>query len=149
VKSEINCNSYLVSFLNFSSILPQCKTQREAETSYERVKIKLAVLNEDPDRYGCPFPCELTFYKLTVDYNHKNAIEMFKGVQSNANDYSIFIQYSSTNVEKVEEKLLVSTSALLGSIGGNMGLLLGVSCLSVCLEVLNLIRKNFYRIGMK
>jgi hypothetical protein len=140
---KINCTTFLAHMFNLSSFLPNCKTQTEGENTFELLKLTMKSFIEDSEVFGCPMPCELSTFKPNLVYTHKNSIDIFKGVSYPEDEFPIFVYYESADVEELEERLLVSSSALLGAIGGYMGLLLGVSCLSIFLGFLKCLEEKF------
>lgn len=109
---------------------------------FDEVKSTMINFNQEPEVYGCPMPCELSIFTANKVNVHKNVMEIFKEISNSLNEFSISFFYESTDVEETEEILLVSTSALLGAIGGNFGLFLGVSFLSICLRMVNIVRDS-------
>ena len=63
----------------------------------------------------------------------------------NQNYYTIAIMYNSLDVEKQEETLIYDFGNFLAAIGGNLGLFLGFSCLSIIFAGVDLIMKKFPR----
>ena len=84
-------------------------------------------LSED---YGCPLPCIITSYQATLLYTHKNAMELYTSNKINE-DFWLFYYYETMETEINNEMLIVDVSNLIGAIGGNMGLFLGFSFLSI------------------
>jgi hypothetical protein len=91
--------------------------------------------------YGCPLPCSLSSYKATLQYTHKNAMELFTGIKVD-NEFWMYYYYDSMETEINTESLIVDMSNLIGAIGGNMGLFLGFSFLSLFLFTLDFIHEK-------
>jgi hypothetical protein len=60
--------------------------------------------------------------------------------------YALVIYYETFDVEEHVESLVYDAGNLLISIGGNLGLFLGFSCLSVLFALINLFTKNWKKI---
>lgn len=55
----------------------------------------------------------------------------------------IFVYYSTTDVSRQKETLLMNATDFLNGLGGNMGLFLGFSCMSGMLAALNQVKRLF------
>ena len=98
----------------------------------------------------CPLECNQTLYKPTVSSYQLIGTQFLEKVLNNSNLTSDFIMriFDSTQIEKSliqvsifyeslsyilsEETPRMDMVSLLASIGGNLGLFLGVSLISVC-----------------
>lgn len=86
----------------------------------------------------------LTSYNIHVDYNQLNGLfnpETFSA--STASYLYLECFYDSLEVKKQFETLVHDTGSLLSAAGGNLGLMLGLSCLSILMAALESIQKCF------
>ena len=86
--------------------------------------------------FGCPLPCSFIGYKVKVSYFHKNsylAVEL----NSTNDNFHLFFYYSSLVVEKRVETLVYDIGGFLAAAGGNMGLMLGLSFLTILIKALD------------
>ena len=100
-------------------------------------KTTLFSLIQNPRFYGC----NTTSYKVIVNHMHINSFvdpmnEMGVRVEEM---FILGFYYDSLNVEERVEMLVYDWSAFLASVGGNLGLALGFSCLSICLSLADIV----------
>ena len=91
--------------------------------------------------FGCPLPCSFIGYKVKVSYFHKNsylAVEL----NSTNDNFHLFFYYSSLVVEKRVETLVYDIGGFLAAAGGNMGLMLGLSFLTILITALDWIKSS-------
>ena len=92
---------------------------------------------QNPHKYGCPQPCNSTTFTVSVDHSPKTSIidplNRFKVSES----YVIAIFYVSTDVEEKTVTLLFDLGTMISATGGNLGLTLGFSVLSILLGITN------------
>ena len=96
----------------------------------------------------CPVPCEQTTYVTKTKRLHKNTF-VYPTNSSSAGNNSSFvfmsIGYETLNTELHFETLIYDTGNFLTQIGGNLGLFLGVSCLSVMTDLIEFLHGGFVR----
>jgi len=90
----------------------------------------------------CPVPCNQTVYDLKLQKYHRNTIAG-KGNMSQlqSNDVVFTLHYEKFVTEEHVETLIYDTGNFLAQAGGNLGLFLGFSCLSVFFEIINCVKK--------
>ena len=97
----------------------------------------------------CPLECEQILYKSSISFNQLNGYNFISSIKSNSNLSNDFINrtldvataeksfvqlnifYDSLSYTLTEESPQMDAVSLLGSIGGNLGLFLGVSFFSL------------------
>ena len=80
----------------------------------------------------CIRPCTTTTYKIDLKYSHENSWTLFNNDLRNvSNVFRIFFFYQTLTVEEKIETLLYDVGGLMATAGGNLGLCLGFSCLSI------------------
>ncbi len=84
---------------------------------------------------GCLQPCTTFLYEPEIQYHHRNTLLTQEIV-----DYSIFVlvlSFEAFEVETEVEYFVVDAFNMVSSLGGSLGLFLGLSCASMityCLE---------------
>ncbi|XP_073234208.1 acid-sensing ion channel 1A-like [Porites lutea] len=96
----------------------------------------------DTVKCDCPVSCNQTKYKAEISFSklldHDKTISIpvsnwFSNVNGNSQDFVyLIVGFKSLSYELQEEKLVYDIYAMFGEIGGNMGLLLGCSVLTLC-----------------
>ena len=96
---------------------------------------------QDFDRIGCPLPCSYSNYLADVVYQHKNAYELYTG-NKYPNYFLLYYYYLSLDTVVSSESLIVDLANLIANVGGNLGLFLGFSCLSVYIAFLDFLQRK-------
>ena len=140
-------NSYGCRIHEMKSTVPKDVKMEECQSIEIASKIQweygsfLSSFVVEPWFYGCPIPCPQTNYKLTLDTLHKNTIN-FPVYGPDDQVYYIFSYFfPSLNVEERIESLEYDFGNFLVAAGGNLGLFLGFSCLSVLFSIVKYSRK--------
>jgi hypothetical protein len=128
--------------LNLTFKKPQCETKTEKFKSTKAVISHLQAGLLDPDRFGCPLPCSYSYYKIRLVHTHKNAFELFTGKPPEDQHY-LYFYFDSHETEILTESLFVDFSSLVAHIGGNLGLFIGFSCLSIFILIVEIIGNRF------
>ena len=86
-------------------------------------------------------PCKRTSFDINLNLYHKNSvIDPFDEFHYNSRDiFMLRFYYDSINVEERVVTLVYDLSSFLAAAGGNIGLALGFSCLSLLLSSIRLI----------
>jgi hypothetical protein len=131
----------LEEFLTNSSHLDICKDQISAQNTFRKF-VDLAYSIERKNWLSaCPIPCKQTIYEASVRNYHKNSV--FTNPKE-PNDYNVAhfsIAYETFLIEVSVETLVYDIGSFFTAVGGNLGLFLGVSCLSVLLGIIKLFHK--------
>ena len=93
----------------------------------------------------CPNPCQQTSYKANIRYFHKNSFYNPSGsIGKNFLDsyVKVSLGYETLLTEEHSESLVYDATNFLAAAGGNLGLFLGFSCLSVFFGILEYFKKN-------
>jgi len=95
-------------------------------------------LSFSPEKYNCPVPCQQTTYKVSLDYFHKNIANLLQmdddEDSTEGQIFNLVYYYGTLNVEQRIESLDYDFGNFLVAAGGNLGLFLGLCCLSVLLS---------------
>lgn len=108
---------------------PLCHLNNSAEYYNLRSKVleTLADFVGNSEKHGCPIDCDETYYNPTLHYN--DALFADKELT----DFVLRPYYSTFYVEKKEEYFTYDIPSLISDVGGNLGLFLGYSLLSLLL----------------
>ncbi len=128
------------SILMKNSTLPPCKNTTGEEV-FDKFIYLFDYFAQDSNTLGCPAPCKQISYKLSVEYYHENtwSYETYPTDTSEAY-FPIKYYYDTLNVEQRIESLDYDFGSFLVSAGGNLGLFLGFSCLSVLLALIKCLK---------
>ena len=121
-----------------------CKDEATARLSYEKFEEIVAAFVANTFAFGCPLPCQQSVYNIKLRYFHHNDIENIAGLEG---ENVFFFQFYSNSlvVEERVEMLVYDLGNFLVAVGGNLGLWLGFSCLSVLLSFINFLNDKFGR----
>ena len=124
-------------FIPRNSTMKECKNTKEAENVYWKLVSYLETFISDSNKYGCPVPCRQTSYKVKMEYFHKNnALLSPEYGNLPEGHFTIHSSFLTFSVEEKIESLEYDLPNLLVSAGGNLGLFLGFSCLSVMFAII-------------
>ena len=93
---------------------------------------------------SCPIPCQRTSYDANIRFLHKNSFfdpENSFGENFFDENVLLLLGYETMLIEEHTEKLVYDKTNFLAAAGGNMGLFLGFSCLSMFLGLLKVFKK--------
>jgi hypothetical protein len=140
---QINCT-----VAGMKEILPQNLTLLECEDEVSAKKVRRILENvledfvENAADYGCPIPCQQTIFTTSKRLYHKNALADTLVGTNHSNSFLVVIYSKRAVVEESEEMLIYDFGNFVAAAGGNFGLLLGFSCLSVLLSFINFIKER-------
>jgi hypothetical protein len=105
--------------------------QTEGRESLYQLDIVMSNFLANPEIFSCPLPCERNRYTYNMHSLHENAVT---SEPPDLEDfYCMYFYYSSFQVEQHVETPIYDVGGLLAAAGGNLGLCLGFSCLSILL----------------
>ena len=134
-------NSHLISV---SFQMPACNDKESAKEA-EMTHIDIATnFLTNVSGYGCPIPCHRTNYNIDVKFTNENSWVLYEGLEKR-NFFRLFMFYNTLIVEEKVETLMYDLAGLLATAGGNLGLCLGLSCLSIfysLIWVIGILLKN-------
>ncbi|XP_035682884.1 acid-sensing ion channel 5-like [Branchiostoma floridae] len=114
------------------------------------VKTTMAELKSGKQTCDCPTPCSATAYPATVSYGgwpssstKEFYTEYFNMTEEQLKDNIVLldIYYQQLNLQTVQQRRAISTNALLGDLGGQLGLFLGASVITI-IEFLEFLLKK-------
>ncbi len=132
-------------FLPNKSIMNFCRDKAEAFEFVDTFTDFVNDIVDKPESIGCPLPCRQIHYKISLDYVHKYGWEVFDDESKNSTEkkvdhFSLEYRYSTLFVEERIESYDYDVGSFLAAAGGNLGLFLGFSCLSVMFATINWIK---------
>ena len=93
---------------------------------------------------ACPVPCKQTSYDANIRYFHKSAvIDTENSLGENFSDSKVMfaLGYETLLIEEHAESLVYDVTNFLAAAGGNLGLFLGFSCMSIFYGMIKIIMK--------
>ena len=161
---ECKCSfSYVFSLFNVET----CITNSQINCSYNFFMHNYIMLIQDTCIGLCPTECNATIYQTTSNYNRLKGDLLADYINQNArlsSDFlnktidsetasksvvSVNIFYESLSYKITTESPKMDLVSLLASIGGNLGLFLGVSLFSLCEMIQVLIEIYFIKMSSK
>ena len=115
--------------------LPKCESPEEDDNALQKIWNKIY-------NHKCPKPCSILEYSGKLDYWEPKYYNPYNTVK-------IHLRFQSPEVTTIyEEYLIYDFNAMLGSIGGTLGMFVGFSFSSIIELFINLLKKckseNFY-----
>ena len=93
---------------------------------------------------SCPIPCKQRSYDVTLRKYHTNTWVVYDDqplADISETGVALSLSYESLIVEERIETLVYDIGNFLSAVGGNLGLFLGFSCLTMMLGVLRIVKK--------
>jgi hypothetical protein len=114
-----------------------CQDNKSAADTLNELHKQLNQFSVSPAKYGCPMPCRHTSYELKVNYVHMNVwFDWYNLTKYPKGSFSVGYYYESLDVKERIENLVMDVSGLLAEAGGNIGLLLGFSLISLLFSLI-------------
>jgi hypothetical protein len=143
--SAINCTIVdMMHIVPKNSTMIECSDDISAEFVYFNYSRFLTEFIMKPEKFGCPVPCKQTIFKINSEYVHNNNLKYPSDYPFLDKSFLFRLQYSTLNVEEQIENLDYDLASLLVASGGNLGLFIGFSCLSVVFQIINFVH-SFYK----
>jgi hypothetical protein len=132
---RLNCTIPFFKSLQLPDFLPQCTTVSEADNA---IVIASLIDKETIRKKKCKLPCTRVKYARNfAEYPEKSLPESDKLF------FSLWIYYSSLQVEAKIERYIYGFETAIVAVGGSMGLFLGWSCYSVIDTGLTFLERKF------
>ena len=110
----------------------ECENLTEAEITLNNLSQVILDFIESPEKFGCPLPCERNSYNYNLERIHENAGTNEPPQLDEGTKFCyVSLYYSTLLIEQQVETLIYDVGGFLAAAGGNLGLCLGFSCLSV------------------
>jgi len=134
---------YLLSNINKYS---ECQDKTSAAKTISEFSNLIYNTNREKWSLACPPPCTQKSYSVNLKKYHTNSWIEFDAKQP-GKDVSKYIaaltmSYETFVVEEQVETLVYDAGNFLAAVGGNLGLFLGFSCLTMLLGILKVVKSN-------
>ena len=130
---------------SMSSVIPldECSDIKDAVNASEAFRDIFMSMVEESASFGCPRSCRHKSYKVSLEYVNKFSLPA-SDLDSTASPLLILaLFFSSLNIEQVIETYECDFESFLVAVGGNLGLFMGFSCLTILVLVLECLKKSF------
>ena len=138
-----NSDNFLGMPKTLENLFKECENDDNARKTYNQF-VNLVQRDSKKEWISeCPVPCEQTIFDLKLEKYHQNSI-VKQGNSSHplvSKGVMFLLQYDKFVIEEHVETLIYDTGNFLAQAGGNLGLFLGFSCLSMLLSIVNLGKK--------
>jgi hypothetical protein len=134
---ELNCTiAGFDEFLYKCLQLPECTNLSEATEANKKIQAIYFGFAEDTESFGCKVLCERITYSMEVNTIHINSL-LFDGEPEpkNTSYYHLFYYFKTYVIKKQFEVLVYDLGGFLAAAGGNLGLCLGFSFLSILFTI--------------
>jgi hypothetical protein len=141
---KLNCSiSGFVNLAKAKFAKPLCSNHSSAAESYKIMFDFGTQFVQNTEKFGCPKPCNSSSFSVDLNFGHLNSIvDPFSEYDVDINkNYILMFFFQTLDVTEQVETLAYDLSAFLAAAGGNLGLALGFSCLSILLGLLNYLSK--------
>jgi hypothetical protein len=144
IQYKLNCSVfYLDQFHGGITNLTSCNSKQMAKSTISLMAEHLVNMSVNTQLFGCPLPCFRISYSLDVNYYHENTVGanyLFENVP--ASNFTVYFFFRSPWIEERIETLTYDLGGMLAAAGGNLGLMLGFSCLTLVFGIINWVKKN-------
>ena len=140
-KVEKHCSNFANLFSQFqSSLIQECKDENSAADALRNVMGIFKDFFTNTNIYGCLPPCKITHFEIDLKLYHENSLYLYEKLTSAENidkpdvteqGFGLFYFYETLIVEEKIETLIFDLGGVFAAAGGNLGLCLGISCLSI------------------
>ena len=140
-------SEYITSY----TTLLECADEKEGMLS---LKAFQGVINEfvaSPEKFGCPLPCERTMFTYDVIDTHQNSVILQEPeilAEEEDAPYIFYFFYKTFLVEQRVETLIYDFGGFLAAAGGNLGLCLGFSLLSILFNFTQLLISGLQQLNL-
>jgi hypothetical protein len=138
LSKELNCTIQgFDRFFDTHLDLKECSNQHEGAEASKKYQAIILGLYHNSSLYGCKHPCERNTYTANINTYHFNSIiwDGFPPSLADESYYHLFFYYKSDIVQKQVEVLVYDFGGFIAAAGGNLGLCLGFSCLSILFTI--------------
>ena len=152
IMSKINCSIYnFIEFLGTSLLkLPPCERPESAAKTFSDLVAYYDSFLFNDNNSTCLAPCSQTSYTFSLDYHSKYSYfnphmpHLFQD-----EFFHLVVFFKVLEIDERTETLVFDIVALLSAGGGNLGLFIGFSCLSVAFAAIDLAAKYLSHLCFK
>ena len=118
--------------------LPECKTKKNALSTLQVFTNHIDDYLSKTSEFGCPIPCKQKSFKYKLEYFSKNTWIEYDDENPLDNDtFELIVFFRSMNIDEKTETFVYDVGNFLAAAGGNMGLFMGFSCLSIMFALID------------
>ncbi len=148
LKPQLNCTiasfKGLVSNENDIGHLQECDEKESAKMQYQVFRDFMSQFFTKPLNFDCHFPCQQTSYDIELDYFHVNTVMVPETDLDTIyidGTLKFLYYYKTLSVQEMRENLVYDAGTFLAAAGGNLGLFLGLSCLTALFSFIYFVEK--------
>ena len=137
---KISCITYNIKeFVNSDlAKLPECNSREKALSTFETFTSHIDDYLSRTSEFGCPIPCKQKSFKYDLEYFSKNNyIEPDKENSLDNDTFKLIVFFKTMNIEAKKETYIYDVGNFLTAAGGNLGLFMGFSCLSLMFSLID------------
>ncbi len=124
--------------------LPECKSNKKALSTVEKFVTQIDDYLSRTSEFGCPIPCKQKSFKHKLEYFSKNTFIEFNDEQRIDQDsFELIVFFKTMDIEEKTETFVYDVGNFLTAAGGNLGLFMGFSCLSIILTFIDKFEHHF------
>jgi len=124
--------------------LPQCRSRKSALSTFETFMSCIDHYISKTSEFGCPVPCKQKSVKYEIEYFSRNSyFEADEKIFVDKNIFQLIVFFKSMTVEAKKESYVYDGVNFLTAAGGNLGLFMGFSCLSIIFSLIDSLNKWF------
>ena len=124
--------------------LPECKSKKNALSTLQVFTNHIDDYLSKTSEFGCPIPCKQKSFKYKLEYFSKNTWIEYDDENPLDNDvFDLQVFFKSMNIEEKTETFVYDIGNFLTAAGGNLGLFMGFSCLSVMIALIDNLKYHF------
>jgi len=112
-----------------STSYPYCQKEEDVWTTFKYFEALVDTYAGNSNAFGCPLPCTYSYFKTLLREYHRSSWVVPEPILEDHFKLAVSLAHPFTEV--TTETNLYDLGNSLGQLGGNLGLLLGFSCLSI------------------
>jgi hypothetical protein len=139
---KTNCSLSGLELKPFVEKLPKCVKTEDIKHALSIYVEEIEDFYKNTEAFGCLKPCVEITYDVAVKYYHRNVLFELDFEALSTESFALTMTYKTTQVEESIERLTYDDADFLIYLGGNLGLFLGLSCLSTLLKLVDYLQKS-------
>jgi hypothetical protein len=143
---KISCITYNIKeFVDPNIVmLPECHTKETARSTFKTYCLFIDDYISRTSEFGCPVPCKQKSFKYKLEYFSRNSwIELDDDNRLGNDTFELNVGFDSLNIEERTETFVYDVGNFLAAAGGNLGLFMGFSCLSILFALIDCLKTLF------
>ncbi len=143
IVANVDCTLPSIEEFTISN-LTFCKDQELSSFVFWELNNYWNELSGSPGDFGCPVPCTQVSYNIAFEFDHKNKWfigDLISDTGGSIDFFLLYLYFGTLDVEERIDNLDYDFESFLAAVGGNLGLFLGFSCLSVLLTFVRVLNR--------